>query len=72
MQISIDKQVKYISVWLSHQEINDPNTEIKVQKIVEEYRPRKYRVVVFESGNRDLLECTTDLLIHNKGIVNKK
>lgn len=72
MQISIDNQVKYISVWLSHQDMDDPDTEIKVQRIVEEYKPKKYRVVIFESGNRDLLECTADLLVHNKGIANRK
>jgi len=71
MQIAIDNKVKYISVWLSHQDMNDPDTEIKVQKIVEEYKPKKYRVVVFESGNRDLLECTADLLVHNKRVANK-
>jgi len=72
MQIAIDNKVKYISVWLSHQDMNDPDTEIKVQKIVEEYKPKKYRVVVFESGNRDLLECTADLLVHNKRVANTK
>ena len=72
MQISIDNKVKYISVWLSHQDMNDPETEIKIQKIVEEYKPKKYRVVVFESGNRDLLECTADLLVHNKRVANIK
>ncbi len=72
MQISIDNKVKYISVWLSHQDMNNPDTEIKIQKIVEEYKPKKYRVVVFESGNRDLLECTADLLVHNKRVANTK
>ena len=72
MQIAIDNKVKYISVWLSHQDMNNPDTEIKIQKIVEEYKPKKYRVVVFESGNRDLLECTADLLVHNKRVANTK
>lgn len=72
MQVSIDNKVKYISVWLSHQDMNDPETEIKIQKMVEEYKPKKYRVVVFESGNRDLLECTADLLVHNKRAANIK
>ena len=72
MQISIDNKVKYISVWLSHQDINDPSTELEINKLVEEYKPKKYRVVVFESGNRDLLECTADLLVHNKGVANRR
>ena len=72
MQISIDNKVKYISVWLNHHDMNEPSTELEIQKLVEEYKPKKYRVVVFESGNRDLVECTAELLVHNKGLDNRK
>lgn len=68
MQISIDNKVKYISVWLTHQDMDNPDTECEIKKIIEDYRSKKYKVVVFKSGNRDLFECTVDLLKYNKNI----
>ena len=35
-----------------------------LQPLIEQCKEKKYRLAIFESGEQDLLEKTTDLLIH--------
>lgn len=37
-----------------------------LQPLIEQCKEKKYRLAIFESGEQDLLEKTTDLLIHNR------
>ena len=39
----------------------------QLNAIVDQYRGMRYRVAVFHSGKQDLLECTTGLLLNNRG-----
>ena len=37
-----------------------------LQQVYANYRAQKYKVAVFCSGQRDLLDCTAGLLLHNR------
>ncbi len=63
MKIHDDK--KYVSIWLTRTEARDDSVREGLQSIYSEYKTRKYRVVVFESGDENLASLTKDLLYYN-------
>ncbi len=70
MQIEVNEQFKFASVWLTNEEKNDTDIIKSLQPVIKKYREMKYRFVVFQSGNQNLLELTKGLLAHNKNLVN--
>lgn len=62
MRIEADKQQRLVTIWLSKDEAGT-----QLNAIVDQYRGMHYRVAVFHSGKQDLLECTTGLLLNNRG-----
>ena len=61
MELTVNKAGKYALVWLT--KVMD-----SLQPLIEQCKEKKYRLAIFESGEQDLLEKTTDLLIHNRGL----
>ena len=43
----------------------------QMQHFIDEFKLKKYRVAIFESGEQDLVEKTKELLVYNKGIENR-
>ena len=62
MRIEADKQQRLVTIWLPTDEAGT-----QLNAIVDQYRGMHYRVAVFHSGKQDLLECTTGLLLNNRG-----
>ena len=62
MRIEADKQQRLVTIWLPKGEAGT-----QLNAIVDQYRDMHYRVAVFHSGKQDLLECTTGLLLNNRG-----
>lgn len=62
IEINIQEKQKYVSIWLTKAEANDVELRENLKPIYEEYKQKKYRVVVFESGRGDLPTLTRDLL----------
>ena len=62
MRIEADRQQKLVTIWLPKDEAGTG-----LNAIVDQYRGMRYRVAVFRSGKQDLLECTTGLLLNNRG-----
>jgi hypothetical protein len=55
-----------VEIWLTNAEKNDPALKAGLQDIYDKYKPKKYTVAVFQSGNQDLYQNTRDLLAYNK------
>ncbi|MCD8087220.1 MAG: hypothetical protein LUE22_01345 [Oscillospiraceae bacterium] len=55
-----------VDVWLTNAEKNDPQIQAQLKDIYGEYKKKKYLVVVYQSGSRDLYESTLALLAYNK------
>lgn len=53
---------------MTNAEKTDPEMMKSLQPLIEECKEKKYRFVIFESGEQDLVEKTSDLLIHNRGL----
>ena len=65
IELNIHNDQKYVSVWLTKAESTDPALKESLKSLYSEYKQKKYRVVVFESGRGDLPTLTKDLLKHN-------
>lgn len=65
MEIQVHDDKKYVSVWLTRSEASDASVREQLKPLYGQYRARKYRVVVFESGTGDLPTLTQDLLRHS-------
>ena len=55
-------------VWLSRADQQAPDIRKKLDRFCAEQKSRKYKVVVFASGTRDLVEVTKELLNYNSRI----
>ena len=65
IELNIHNDPKYVSVWLTKAESADPALKESLKSLYSEYKQKKNRVVVFESGRGDLPMLTKDLLKHN-------
>ena len=65
IELNIHDEQKYVSVWLTKAESGDPVLRVGLKSLYFEYKQKKYRVVVFESGKGDLPTLTKALLKHN-------
>lgn len=68
MNLTVNNESKYAIVWMNNVEKDDPEMMKSLQPLIEECKEKKYRLVIFESGKKDLVAKTTDLLIHNRGL----
>ncbi len=55
---------KYVEIWLTNAESNDDVLREGLKPLFQEYKQKKYRVVIFSSGKGDLMTLTKDLLKH--------
>ncbi len=65
LRMSVNLENKYVSIWLTNDEKNDPEIQQSLKEVYNDYRGTKYRVVVFESGREDLVENTKTVIAHN-------
>ena len=65
MEMNVYDDKKYVSIWLTRSESRDDALRESLKPICRKYKEMKYNVVVFESGNGDLLTLTKDLLAYN-------
>lgn len=68
MQIEVNEQFKFASVWLTNDEKNNADLLTSLQPIIEKCKEMKYQFVIFQSGTQNLLELTQGLLAHNKNL----
>ncbi|MCI8785562.1 MAG: hypothetical protein HFI84_02750 [Eubacterium sp.] len=68
MQVEVNEQFKFASVWLTNEEKDNADIIDSLQPLMEKYKKMKYRFVVFQSGGQNLLDLTKDLLAHNKNL----
>ena len=66
MEIDINDSTKTIDIWLTNAEKGDPKVKDWLHGVYAKYKPQKYLVAVFASGDRDLYDSTLDLLAYNR------
>lgn len=60
--MEFDHQRHWVTVWLPGEE-----SSANLEPVYRQYKGTPYKVAVFHSGKQDLLECTTGLLLNNRG-----
>lgn len=71
MELTVNKAGKYACIWLTRADKTDSLVMEQMQHFIDEFKLKKYRVAIFESGEQDLGEKMKELLVYNKGIENK-
>lgn len=68
MHIRYNDAARVAEVWLSHADQQTPDIQKKLDRFCAEQKKRKYKVVIFESGTKNLVEATKELLYFNSRI----
>jgi hypothetical protein len=66
MEVNVLDDPKRVEIWLSRNEASSNIIRDGLKPTYTRYRDKGYRVVVFESGQRDLFATTRDLLLGNR------
>jgi hypothetical protein len=67
MEIIKNEEKKLVEVWLSRAEASSSFIRNQLKNsCFSNYKSEGYRVVVYESGQRDLFSATRDLLLENR------
>jgi len=66
IKINVRDDDRIVEVWLTNGEKANERLKVSLQPLYDEYKQRKYKVAVFQSGNNDLADCTAGLLLHNR------
>ena len=66
MEVRIFDDRKIVEVWLTRSERDAPAVQEYLKPLYQHYRPKKYTVAVFFSGNGDLYQQTSDLVCYNR------
>ena len=69
MQIQVHEGKKIVCVWLTKDESSDDTTPAQIKKVIAQFRPKKYLVVIFRSGTQELTESTRELLRYNRRLI---
>lgn len=65
IKCTINETKGLAQVWMSHADQEDAEMQKKLNDFIAECRAKKIFVCVYESGDKDLLECTKELLAYN-------
>ncbi len=66
MEINICDDRKIVGVWLTHAERENPAVMESLTPLYKAYKPQKYLIAVYLSGDSDLNQQTSDLLCYNR------
>jgi hypothetical protein len=66
VEINVRDKSKIVEIWLTNSEKQDSRLREQLKPLYQAYHGKKYIVAVFESGERDLGDMTSDLLCYNR------
>lgn len=72
MKIIVDNEKKIVEFWLTTAEQNDSALMDSLKPLYGAWHEKNYCPVVFRSGNRDLLNITEGLLLHNRTMASRR
>jgi len=66
LEVKVDNHSRIVSVWLTNSEKQKPSVRQELKRLCEKNKERKFKTAAFLSGNKDLVDCTQSLLLHNR------
>ena len=65
MKIDINEKAKVVALWYSNQENPQKNLPSNIEKEIETYRKKKYKICIYKSGNDDIKTNFLNLILNN-------
>ena len=69
MFMEVDDKVKIAYYWFSKEEKDDKELRESLRPEYRQWNQKGYKVVNFLSGTEDLIQNTTELLLHNRDVM---
>lgn len=66
MEIHVRDESRIVEVWLTNAEQQDAEVCERLKPLYQEYKRKNYLVAVFQSGDQNLADVTSDLLRYNR------
>lgn len=66
MEIHVRDESRIVEVWLTNAEKQDAEVCEQLKPLYQKYKCKNYLVAVFQSGDQDLADATSDLLCYNR------
>lgn len=66
MEINVWDNSRMVEIWLTRSEKQNDYLRERLKPLYQKYSAEKYFVAVFESGERDLADTTSNLLCYNR------
>lgn len=66
MEVRIFDDRKIVEIWLTRSERDAPAVQEYLKPLYSAYRPKKYTVAVFLSGDGDLYQQTSNIICYNR------
>lgn len=66
MEINVIDDKKIVTVWLTRADQENSVLLERLNSFYKDCKSKKYMVVQFNSGTKDLYECTHNLLLYNR------
>lgn len=66
MEINVRDESRIVEVWLTNAEKQDAEVCEQLKPLYQEYKRKNYLVAVFQSGDQNLADATSDLLCYNR------
>ena len=66
MEINVRSESEIVEIWLTREEAEDTQLREQLKPLYRKYKEQGYLTVVYESGEQDLQEATSDLLCYNR------
>ena len=66
IELQVRDGEKIVEIWLTSAEKKDKKVQEMLQPVYANYKTQKYKVAVFYSGQKNLLDNTEGLLRHNR------
>lgn len=65
MKIDINEKDKVVALWFSNKENPQKNLPLDIEKEIETYRQKKYKICIYQSGNDDIKTNFLNLILNN-------
>lgn len=65
MKIDINEKAKVVALWFTNQENPQENLPINIEKEIEIYKQKKYKICIYQSGNDDIKINLLNLILNN-------
>lgn len=65
MKIDINEKAKVVALWFTNQEDPQEKLPTNIEKEIEVYKQKKYRICIYQSGSDDLKMNLLNLILNN-------